>query len=384
MSTDLSEWLLGEATLIRSTGDFIEALCAAAQRLHIPIDYAYLSTIVPHPQAAGIGVIYDLKSDDLKVFKIDPVRFDELRQDHKSPAQFVLRGGSELRVQLKDHSDHYMEELQQLITRGHTDYLALPLTFMGSTSGCIGLSTRHPDGLSSAQINHLRAAMPAFSAVTYLLIQRSVQRALLRAYLGKDAGSRVHRGQVRRGQGATLRAAILFADMRGFTKLSTSKPRDVVLECINAVFEVLVGAVQANGGQVLKFMGDGLLATFANPSDKIACEGAEGAALSAQANLSALAQIRQENGLHTPEIGVGLHLGEVMYGNIGAPGRLDFTVIGEAVNLAARIEAVCPQIEEPILMSSDFAGALNAARRRCGEFELKGVPHPVAVFAPNS
>jgi len=171
--------------------------------------------------------------------------------------------------------------------------------------------------------------------------------------------------------------------MRGFTKLSTSQPRDVVLECINAVFEVVVEAVQAQGGQVLKFMGDGLLATFSNPSDHLACTAGEQAALQAQTALVELASDRLTDDLYTPGLGIGLHLGEVMYGNIGAPGRLDFTVIGEAVNLAARIEAVCSKIDEKVLMSSDFAGALNQERRRCGEFEFKGVPHPVAVFAPN-
>ena len=383
MSETLTEWLLSEATLITSTGELVEAFCEAALRRKIPIDRVFLGTIVPHPQAAGVAVIYDRATEELKELEIDPLRFEELHRDHRSPIRFVLQRGSELRAPLSKGVDLGMSDLRELREQGHTDYIGLPLSFMGRTAGAFGLSTRHPDGFSDEQLRRLRAAMPALSAVAYLVIQRLVQRTLLQAYLGQDAGSRVHRGQVRRGQGATLRAAILFADMRGFTKLSTSQPRDVVLECINAVFEVVVEAVQAQGGQVLKFMGDGLLATFGNPSDHLACIAAERAALQAQTVLDELATKRLTEDRYTPGLGLGLHLGEVMYGNIGAPGRLDFTVIGEAVNLAARIEAVCSKVDEKILMSADFVGALNQERRRCGEFELKGVPHPVAVFAPN-
>jgi adenylate cyclase len=382
MNGPLTRWLLEEGCTYSSMGDLVEAFCRALRTAGIPVDRIFLGTVVPHPQAAGVAVVYEALKDERREIEIDHERFEFMHTNKSTPFRHILLQATELRACLYQDEVHDMEDLRGLKAEGYTDFIAFPLTFMKQTAGALTLCSQHPKGFSDAQISALRSAIPALSAVAYLVIQRLVQNTLLRAYLGQDAGNRVHRGQVQRGQGATIRAAIFFADMRGFTKLSSEQPRDAVLEILNAVFEVTDNAIQKEGGQVLKFMGDGLLATFSSPVDQVACSSAERAAIAAQKELSKLAESRIAESKITPGLGVGLHLGEVMYGNIGAPGRLDFTVIGAAVNLASRIESVCGKLDEKILMSPDFVGALNEPRRSCGEFELKGVPHPLTIFAP--
>jgi adenylate cyclase len=384
MNDPLTRWLLEEGCTHKSMGDLVEAFCAALRKAGVPVDRIFLGTVIPHPQAAGVAVVYDALKGERRDIEIDHQRFTFMQAQTSTPFRYLLTRAIELRAKLCEGEVRGMDDLRELKADGYTDFIGFPLTFMGQTAGGVTFCSQRPEGFTEAQISALQSAIPALSAVAYLVIQRLVQRTLLCAYLGKDAGNRVHRGQVHRGQGTTVRAAILFADMRGFTKLSSEQPREAVLEILNAVFEVTVGAIQEQGGQVLKFMGDGLLATFSSPLDEMACSAAEAAAIAAQTALSKLAEARGIESKITPGLGVGLHLGEVVYGNIGAPGRLDFTVIGAAVNLAARIESVCGQLGEKILMSPDFVDALNQPRRSCGEFDLKGVPHPVTIFAPEN
>jgi adenylate cyclase len=381
MSDLLIDWLLDEGCRCTSAGDLVESFCHTLRQTGAPVERLYLGTVVPHPQVSGIAILYDAGKDERREIEIDHQLFEQLQSGHRSPMRHLLQSASELRALLKDGDDLRMSDLTELGAEGYTDFIGFPLNFMGKTAGGITFTTKNASGFSERQCEAMRKCIPALSAAAYLCIQRLVQSALLRAYLGQDAGRRVHRGQVHRGQGTTLRAAIFFADIRGFTKMTESQPRDTVLDTINAIFEVTVGAVQKHGGQVLKFMGDGLLASFEHPTDQLACQAAEQAAIETHEQLAVLATKRKDEGKTTPGLGVGLHLGEVMYGNIGAPGRLDFTVIGAAVNLAARIEALCSTVGEDLLMSADFVGALDQPRRPCGEFELKGVPYPTTVFA---
>ncbi len=217
------------------------------------------------------------------------------------------------------------------------------------------------------------------------LTQDLVTATLLRTYLGRDAGDRVFRGQVKRGDGQELRAVIWFSDLRGFTRLSATLDRAVLLDLLNACFELAVTTIEAHGGQVLKFMGDGLLGVFPVGDDPTpACHAARAAADAFQEGLGALRIQREAKGLPAPEVGVGLHLGEVTYGNIGAPGRLDFTVIGADVNLAARIEGLCGQLGEPVLSSDAVARHDVTAWEPVGTHRVKGVEAAVRVSRPSS
>jgi adenylate cyclase len=273
-----------------------------------------------------------------------------------------------------------MGDLIQLMEDGYVDYLGLPIRVAGQVQAGIAFATRRPGGFSDSDVATLEAVNEAMGPVAQLRIQSGVQATLLKAYLGTDAGTRVHEGQVRRGQGQTLPAAIWISDLRGFTQLSEQHPLNDVLGLLNDTFEVLVADILAEEGQVLKFMGDGLLAVFSAESPEVACRRALQAARAAQENLRAMHGVREADSQPVSGVGIGLHYGDVMYGNIGAPGRLDFTVIGSAVNLAARIESLCGSLQRDILMSEGFAGYIDESLESCAEHQVKGVEHPVQIF----
>ena len=208
-----------------------------------------------------------------------------------------------------------------------------------------------------------------------------IMKRLLMAYLGEDAGARVFHGQVRRGDVQTLRACIWFSDLRSFTALSDSVETPALLAILNDTFDVLVGAIEAEGGQVLKFIGDGLLAVFLDDDASNACRRGLRAARAAQERLLALREERRGRGGYEPRVGVGLHFGDVTYGNIGAPARLDFTVIGRAVNLASRLEGLSSTLGRSVILSAEMAAhLLGEGPEPLGVHAVKGLAAPVAVF----
>lgn len=207
---------------------------------------------------------------------------------------------------------------------------------------------------------------------------RRIVRALLDTYVGHRTGERVLSGAVKRGDGETIRAVIWNCDLRGFTTLSDALPRDLLLDLLNQYFEIMVNAVSAEGGEVLKFIGDGMLAIFElREGDNLAQRCA--AALRAARATVALRH-RIAAGLAEIRYGLALHLGEVTYGNIGAPNRLDFTVIGAAVNHATRVEKVAAKLDRRIVTSASFAAAAAAPLVSLGTHSLPGVLEPQEVF----
>ena len=188
-----------------------------------------------------------------------------------------------------------------------------------------------------------------------------IASGLLRTYLGEDAGRRVHAGAVERGSVSNLLAVIWYADIRGFTPISDSTPGPIVIDLLNDVFEILTAALRLRGGQVLKFLGDGMLATFSfEEADRAAtCRRALDAAIEAMQKLDAQNAARAAAGVPVASVDLALHLGEVLYGNVGATDRLDFTVIGPAINEVARIEALCEPLGRAVLASAEFVAAVT-------------------------
>ncbi len=209
---------------------------------------------------------------------------------------------------------------------------------------------------------------------------------MLGTYLGEDAGRRVHAGAIQRGSVEKLHAVIWYADIRGFTPISDSAPGSVIVDLLNDVFEILTAALRPRGGQVLKFIGDGMLATFSfEEADRAeTCRRALDAAIEAMQQLDALKEAREAAGSPAASVDLALHIGEVLYGNVGATDRLDFTVIGPAVNEVARIEALCEPLDRAVLISAEFAAAVTAGDRRLeplGRHALRGVRETKEIFA---
>src|SRR5215471_2806806 len=249
----------------------------------------------------------------------------------------------------------------------------------GPDSPVLGWAGARPFGLAEA--GRLRQAARFAAAPLAALSARAALAALLEAYLGRRSAARVQAGAVRRGAGETIRAALLSADLRDFTAMSEANEPTAVIAALDAWFDRIAGAVHAFAGEVLKFIGDGVLAIFpVTDTPAEACEAALRAVAAARAGMTHLDAARQVQGLPPLPFGAALHLGEILWGNIGAADRLDFTAIGPAVNLVSRLEGLCRPLSRSILISGALAAATATPLVALGEHRLRGIAAPCAVF----
>jgi class 3 adenylate cyclase len=244
----------------------------------------------------------------------------------------------------------------------------------------LGWVAPHP--FTPGGADRLREAARFAAAPLAALNARATLTAALEAYLGRRSAARVLAAPLRRGIGETIEAALLFADLRGFTALSESSPPSAVIAALDAWFDRIAGSVHAFGGEVLKFMGDGVLAIFpvVAGSTRNACDAALKAVAAARTGMAHLDEARRRDGLPPLPFGVALHLGEVLWGNIGAADRLDFTAIGPAVNLVSRLEGLCRPLDRAVLVSGAFATETTAPLIPLGTHALRGIAAPCAVF----
>ena len=282
--------------------------------------------------------------------------------------------------------------LEEFFAAGATDYVAHLFIYgeEGDRSQGTGIvysfATDRKGGFSDDDATLIEATLPALSLAMKAHAGHVIASGLLATYLGEDAGRRVHAGAVRRGSVEKLRAVLWYADIRGFTPLSDAAPGPVVVDLLNDVFEALTAALRPRGGQVLKFIGDGMLATFSfEEADRAeTCRRALDAAIEAMQKLDAMNAARAAAGVPVASVDLALHIGEVLYGNVGATDRLDFTVIGPAVNEVARIEALCEPLDRAVLVSAEFAAAATDGDSRLdplGRHALRGVREPKEIFA---
>jgi len=275
-----------------------------------------------------------------------------------------------------------MEEFREL---GATDYLAMALQRSDGGINRCSFATDQKGGFTDAQIARLDYLRPYVSIMAEVHGRARMTRTLLDLYLGTNAGPRIYGGQVKRGEGTVIHSVLFISDLRGFTKLSEELELTQITAVLNDYFEAIIGPVQAHGGEVLKMIGDGVLASF--PIDKESetgdvCERAQDAAELAIANLRILNRRRGRENEPPLNCGIGLHVGDALYGNVGAHDRLDFTVIGPAVNLCARLESLAGRLGEQIICSADFASHSPTALKSVGFHELKNVNGAAEAFIP--
>ena len=280
--------------------------------------------------------------------------------------------------------------LRELAAAGATDYFARVTSFGAggdaSRGTGVGFSfvTDRPRGFDDDDLMLLQGVLPAACLAMMAYAGHTISAGLLATYLGADAGRRVHTGAVSRGSVESIRAVLWFADIRGFTSIADRAPSLDVIDMLDEVFEALTGPVRRRGGQVLKFLGDGMLAIFpiGDTTLHCACRGALDAAREAMHAIDELSVIRGELAKPSAVVDLALHLGDVLYGNVGAVDRLDFTVIGPAVNEAARIEALCEALGARVLVSAEIAAAADkAALKSLGKHHLRGLREPREIFA---
>jgi len=299
----------------------------------------------------------------------------------QSPVAVVRRDGRPIRVRLGDGAPTFpiAEDLRR---EGGTDYYVHGLPFVNGQISYVSYATRAEAGFTDEALGALEAIRPFLARRLELESAYYATRALLDVYLGRNAARRVFAGAFQRGRGELIDAAIWFSDMRDFTALSDRSSPARVVEVLDAYFDAVASAIAARGGEVLKFIGDAVMAIFPLGDDAPrACRQALGAAEDAFASLARLNDARATREEEPIHIGVGLHRGQVMYGNIGARDRLDFTVISSFVNEASRLESLSKRLDTPLALSESFAASIDADDViDLGEHELKGVKAPLRVF----
>jgi adenylate cyclase len=304
----------------------------------------------------------------------------------KNPVRRVCEGHETLRRRLDLPEDQLdFDVLFELRERGGTDYIALPIAGAHEIDYMVTFVTDRPGGFTSSEIADLARVARRLAITVDRYSQAWITHNVLTAYLGARTGPKVLAGQIRRGAGIELTAVLWSSDLRGFTERSDRLPGDRMIAILNALFDAQAAAIREHGGEILKFIGDGILAIFPIEEPGLVADVARGAVAAARAAIDSVGRLGEHPGMagEPPlEIVVALHVGTVNYGNIGAADRLDFTVIGPAVNLVSRIEAVAKALDRPILVSLDVAAALGGGVVSLGRHRLRGLAAPQELFAP--
>jgi adenylate cyclase len=381
-SHPLVQWLITEARRIAEPPAFLAAL-AEQLRAH-GADVVRATTGVPilHPQVHSFSGLWEVgKGASERVYHLNPASFAVYEN---SPTRIVYEGGGPVRCDpTAPPREGEFGILADLRSAGMTDYIALNIPFSDGSSKMMSLATRRPGGFTDGELALFDLIRPAVAVNLEVQALRRTARTLLDTYVGRQAGGRVLNGAIHRGMGETIRAVIWLCDLRGFTVRSEALPRDALIAMLNGYFGAMCDAVDAHGGEVLKFIGDAMLAIFPIAADDAgsACRQALAAAEAAEAAIAAINLQRQAGGEAELDYGLALHIGDVLYGNIGGRNRLDFTVIGPAVNLAARIEGLCHETGRRPLMSEEFVTASGVPAAALGDFALKGVAARRSIFA---
>lgn len=390
---DVETWLLGEALLCRNMLDLAEAFCWRLVAAGLPVTRLAFSAGTLHPQLLGHSWIWEADDGLCDEIRIHP---DTLEHPSylKSPLYLAIEHGETVHG---DPRDPAMAErfpiMGELAERGFKDYLVMPLTSIEGLrreSMTVTMASVEAGGLSGPSFEIINNLVRLLAIHVARLMALLVSENIAIAYLGRNAARQVLDGSITRGTGAPLDAMVLVSDMRGFTELSSRLTPQNMLALLNAYFEALVAAIQEQDGEVLKFMGDGLLAVFTNGPETARRETARQAFAAACNARDRIARLSAEppeplagiSGLQPLRIGLALHTGEVFFGNIGSPDHLDFTVIGPAVNVAARVEAMTKELGRPLLVTEPVAALLDNPMEALGSFHLRGISDPVQLFAP--
>lgn len=387
---DIATWLLKgaarEAEMLLLFESFLWRLIAAG----IPLDRASLHIGTLHPQLLGFA--WNWRREDAICYEVKVLQStSETDSFKRNPLARIFTTGEPLRRNPQSaEAQAEFPMMAELADAGLTDYVALPFSSGAGYRHAMTLATKHPDGFPQSAGPDVRNVLDLFALHVERHIAQRIAENAVNAYLGEVAGAKVLSGSIKRGAGEAIHAVIWVSDLRGFTTLSDHLSGADMIVLLNAYFETLAGAVLTHGGEVLKFMGDGLLAVFPIGAERSAEAAAVAALTAAQRamrdldalNAGALPQLASIDGWHPLRTGIALHEGEVFFGNIGAPDRLDFTVIGPAVNEASRVEALQKKLGRSILITEAVARHLDHALDHLGEHELRGVSLPVAVYSP--
>jgi adenylate cyclase len=394
---EIKRWATEQGLRGATARDLFEGYCRRLEGDGFALMRAYVSTQTLHPQWTGYG--YTWKREWQSVREQQFARGGPVSQEWlASPFNALIQRsqGGKNRVWMRRRLELGPDQrdfpaLVDFYNAGATDYLCLGFRFGESADPSHGtgvlysFTTDRPGGFHDTEIELLHATLPELSLAMKAHAGHDIASGLLRTYLGYDAGARVHSGAVERGTVNGLHSVLWYADLKGFTRISDVTSGAQIVEMLNETFEMLTASLRNRGGHVLKFIGDAMLATisFEEVEERIACNRGLEAAVESLENVELRNLRRQAEGLPFAEVDIALHVGEVLYGNVGAADRLDFTVIGPAVNEVVRMEKLCDVLGRHLLFSSRFAEAAancDGRLQSLGQFKLRGVGEPKEIF----
>ena len=376
-------WLVEGAPGPDDAAGVFGGLCERLAKAGVRLCRAGVFIRTLHPQFMGMRFLWNAGTG-VEVGRApherlsDPIFLD-------SPIAIVFNGGEAMRRRLCDPDcpDDF-PILAELRGEGITDYLVHPLPFRSGELHVVTWATDRPDGFSDQDLAVLKAVQPPLARLAEIFAVRARMATVLATYVGTRTGERILAGQIRRGDHETIEAAIWLSDLRGFTRLSNERPAGEVIAMLNAYYDCLVPVITEAGGEVLKYIGDGLLALFpvqnGSSTDEV-CAAALAAAHDAAGRIRAVNRADSREWQSPLRLGVALHLGEVYYGNIGSGDRLDFTAIGPAINLTARLEKLGGELGQAVVVSKDFATRCRGRFEPLGSFALRGFSKPQEVLA---
>ena len=390
-SNPFAEWLLREAWEALSSRELLARLCRCLIEAGVPVSRSSLLIRTLHPQLFATVYHWDKKSGTVDKWEGTHAEIEE-EKFRNSPFATILEGAGGVRRRLEGPNPNLdYPILKDLHAEGATDYVAMPITFSSGQVNILTLTSDAPGGFSTNDLGRIHEILPILSRLLEVHAMHRTNATLLHTFLGKHTGELVRRGLVKRGDGERIHAVIWFYDLRGSTPLAESMSTEVLLVLLNKFFDCMAGAVIDNGGEVLRFIDDAVLAIFpTGETDRFgdsfcnteaeACDTALFAARDARRRVEELNVNLAKSGQQPIQFGIGVHLGDVMYCNIGVPERLEFTVIGAAANEAARIESMCKVLDQSILLSAEVAEKYSGELQSLGCHALRGVSAEQEIF----
>jgi adenylate cyclase len=383
ISGPLIDWLLREAAFIPTPEAFTKALSQKLLEQGVYLSRLSVLAWSLHPQIAGKNFIWQKATNAVSTYAPSYEIYDHPAY-HNSPLRHVSKGlgGVRHRIDRADTEDAF-PILADLREAGATDYVAMPLPFSDGRINVLTVASDHPAGFTTANLGLIFECSAVVARYYEVFMQRENAQSLLETYVGKRTGARVLGGEIRRGEGDEIDAAIMFCDLRGSTLLEERLGRRAYIKLLNAFFDTASTIVHDNGGEVLKFIGDAVLAVFpvGGAAGVDADQARAQALLSARSIVPALAEIAAEQDLEALECASGIAYGTVTYGNVGSRERLDFTVIGQAANIAARLGDYGKSLGHQIVVSQNSLPGTCKNTTPLGALDLHNISQPVEAFA---
>ena len=386
---DLAAWITEAGLAGQNEMTTLTGFCERASALGLPLARGNVVIDTLHPVYEGRAFTWKRERGETILTEFG--RSDEAsdRWERSPYYRLELTGESLLRRRLTPEAEAEFPILADLRAAGITEYVAMTNRF--AAEGIIGdmdcvyssWATDTPGGFQDVDVANLSRLVPLVALTLKSVSLTRIAGTLVETYLGRDAGRKVLGGRIARGVADRIDAVLWFSDLRNYTRISDSAAPEHIIPLLNEYADAIVSAIHEYGGDVLKLMGDGTLAIFAAEDRASACEAALGAASAARRAVAVVNHRRAAESLPTTDMYLGLHVGEVFYGNIGSRERLDFTVVGPAVNEVSRIASLCRSVDQPLLISSAFASAINEPKNRLvsvGRYALRGVGRPQDLY----